>query len=227
MNKVVLINIYGGPSTGKSSIAALMKGLLAVSHENGLVVEAPEEVPKSLVWDENYKKLKDQYFIFSQQLNRIKSLISGNADIIISDSPPLLSAVYSKYTPDNNDNFIQLIKDENRNIDKNIKTINIYLNRKHQYKNEGRNHNEQTSIKLSKEIKELIYEEYDKKNILEFDSHPLVAYEIINMLNKNQIINISNSIIKELLKNNMSLIKKSKIEQMTKYKKSKIDLKIS
>ena len=85
-----IINLFGGPGIGKSSIAAGLTYKLKKKH---IKVDNPYEFPKQLAWDENHLAIRDQLYVLANQ-NRgiVKSF--GKVDYIILDSPILLSLVY-------------------------------------------------------------------------------------------------------------------------------------
>jgi nicotinamide riboside kinase len=88
-----IINLMGGPGTGKSSIAA---GLLYELKKRHISCDAPYEFPKLLAWDDNQSAIKDQlYVIANQHRGIVKSF--GKVDYIIMDSPILLSLIYKSY----------------------------------------------------------------------------------------------------------------------------------
>jgi predicted ATPase len=58
-----VINLYGGPGTGKSTTAA---ALFALMKREGYNVELVTEFAKDLVWTERNKELGDQIYIFGK-----------------------------------------------------------------------------------------------------------------------------------------------------------------
>lgn len=91
MSKV--INLFAGPSCGKSSIAA---GILHGLKRKHISCDAPYEFPKVLAWDNNNEAIKDQlYVIANQHRGIVKSF--NKVKYVIVDSPILLSLVYKNY----------------------------------------------------------------------------------------------------------------------------------
>ena len=88
MSKV--INLFGGPGIGKSSIASGLTYKLKKKH---ITCDNPYEFPKVLAWDENHSAIKDQLYVLANQHRGIVKSF-GKVDYIILDSPILLSLVY-------------------------------------------------------------------------------------------------------------------------------------
>lgn len=85
------INLFGGPGSGKSTIAA---GLFYEMKMLGLNVELVTEFARDLVYSNNLDVLFDQQeYVFAEQNNRMHRL-RDKVDWVITDSPLLLSAVY-------------------------------------------------------------------------------------------------------------------------------------
>jgi len=91
-----IINIYGGPGVGKSTIAA---GLFCEMKKNGLNVELVTEYAKDLVYEERFDLLKnDQLYVFAKQHRKILRL-KDTVEFIVTDSPLLFSIIYNRLNP--------------------------------------------------------------------------------------------------------------------------------
>jgi len=88
-----LINLFGGPGIGKSSIAAGLTYKLKKKH---ISCNNPYEFPKKLAWDHNIPAIKDQLYVFANQHRGIAECY-GKVDYIIIDSPVLFSTIYHTY----------------------------------------------------------------------------------------------------------------------------------
>ena len=88
MSKIV--NLFGGPGIGKSSIASGLTYKLKKKH---ITCDNPYEFPKVLAWDENHSAIKDQLYVLANQHRGIVKSF-GKVDYIILDSPIILSLVY-------------------------------------------------------------------------------------------------------------------------------------
>lgn len=169
--KTSVINLYGGPSSGKSTTAAAVFAELKIQGYN---VELVTEYAKGMTWQDSMKVLKNQIYVFGKQHHYL-TRPQNQVDFIITDSPILMSIVYDL---DNNEPLKKLIKSE---YDK-MQNIDIYLLRNSPYQQAGRSQNE----KQAKVIDEKIYNvlvDYSKKY------HTLVAdkkaiKKIVDMVKK-------------------------------------------
>jgi 2-phosphoglycerate kinase len=92
-----IVNLFGGPGIGKSSIASGITYKLKKRH---ISCDNPYEFPKLLAWDDNKSAIKDQLYVLANQHRGITKSY-GKVDYIIVDSPILLSVVYKDYYQDN------------------------------------------------------------------------------------------------------------------------------
>lgn len=67
--KTIIINLFGGPGTGKSTLMAQLYAKLKIL---GYETEMAPEFAKEKVWEESYKTLEDQIYVFAKQLHKIK-----------------------------------------------------------------------------------------------------------------------------------------------------------
>lgn len=125
--KTLVVNLFGGPGTGKSTLSA---NIFAKLKMEGVDVEMAPEYVKEVVWEESYKKISNQLYIFGKQHNRIFRLTS-KVEVIITDSPLLNSVVY--YEGEN-----PYFKDMVLNEYKNMNNISFYLERNFDYVQNGR-----------------------------------------------------------------------------------------
>lgn len=126
-----VINLYGGPGTGKSTTAALVFGELKKQGED---VELVTEVAKDIVWENRMGPIeRGQPYIFGKQLWRTERL-RNQVDYVVTDSPILLSVVYAKDMGEHWGPFVKDMYDKFHNV-------NIFLERDnhvHPYNPNGR-----------------------------------------------------------------------------------------
>jgi len=150
-SKTLIVNLLGGPGSGKSTNSARIFSALKDLDYN---VELVTEYAKDLTWGESYNVLRDQIYVFGKQQHRIWRL-DGKVEIIITDSPLLLSTVYGE--TETSKEFKDLVISEYFRRP----TINIMLNRVKKYNPKGRNQTLDEAIDLDAKIKQRV-EEVDK-----------------------------------------------------------------
>lgn len=118
-NNTLIVNLFGGPVSGKSTAAA---GLFCLLKMHGIKCELVTEFAKDLVWEERYKTLKNQQYIFGKQYHKIWRVLN-QVDVILTDSPLMLSIIYAPVDYPNSftENVIDTINTLNN--------LNILLNR--------------------------------------------------------------------------------------------------
>ena len=90
-NSMLVIDIYGSPSSGKSTLATFLFSQLKMRN---IKCELVTEFAKDLVWDNCYDALHDQAYLFGNQYHRL-SRLEGKVDVAIVDSPLMLNAIYN------------------------------------------------------------------------------------------------------------------------------------
>lgn len=140
-----LINLYGGPGTGKSTTAATLFSKLKWQ---GVNCELVTEYAKDVVWEESYKKLENQIYIFGKQLHRIWR-VKDKVDVVVTDSPIILSLVYGQ---DQSETFKALVLEEFRKFD----SINIFLQRHKPYVQSGRTQTESKAKEIDVIIRTIL-----------------------------------------------------------------------
>lgn len=147
-----IINLFGGPGIGKSSIAA---GITYKLKKNHISCDNPYEFPKVLAWDENHNAIKDQLYVLANQHRGIVKSY-GKVDYIVLDSPILLSLTYKNYYESNTypatlygESFNKMVLDVFNQYD----NINIVLERSEgNHNDKERYQNLQQSIELDNVI---------------------------------------------------------------------------
>ena len=76
-----VINIIGGPGCDKSLISS---AIILYLHLQNKTVETIPDYAKSLVWQQNYEVLKNQYFIAQQQF-RMLELLDGQLQYLVTE----------------------------------------------------------------------------------------------------------------------------------------------
>ncbi|AHE95065.1 TPA: AAA family ATPase [Campylobacter fetus subsp. venerealis] len=176
MNKLV-INIYGSPGAGKSTLA---KNLKKYMREKRIDVGLISEFATELIENNQKEKLKDQPYVTKGQMLNITRVLKKH-DIAISDSPIELGKFYCDPRDEQRTN--ELIK-KCKNM---YKSINFFLKldeqAKQDYTMERRVHTYAQSKKLQEEmLSSLILN--DKTSIIIYRSTPIK--EIFKMIEKSK-----------------------------------------
>lgn len=141
MQGTLVVNLFAGPGTGKSTMAA---GIFHDLKSMDVNCELAAEFAKDLVWEQRHKTFEDQIYLFAKQYHRIFRLL-GQVDVVITDCPILLSPVYDV---ERRLTFQRLVVEEHRKM----WTYNVFLKRKKMFNPKGRNHNLEQAVQLDKDI---------------------------------------------------------------------------
>lgn len=145
--KTLLLNIYGGPGCGKSTLAA---AIFAHLKFQGFLCEMALEWAKDKVWEKSAHLLSNQIYVFGQQHHRITRLV-GQVSIIVSDSPLLHSIIYDS---GQNPHFKPMVLAEHHKYF----NMNVFLERTKAYETAGRCHDESQAREIDEKIKTLLRE---------------------------------------------------------------------
>lgn len=150
-----IINLYGGPGTGKSTSAAFMYYLLKNAGKN---VELVREYVKDWAWDERRISTYDQIYFLGKQTRR-ESMLYGKVDYIVTDSPVMMGVFYAnKYCPpilargicDATKAFYgQAVEDGHRHE-------HVFLTRIKPYVAAGRYQSEEEARKMDEELRNML-----------------------------------------------------------------------
>lgn len=89
-----VINLFGGPGSGKSTTAA---GLFHLMKLNEMNVELVTEYAKDLTWEERFGTLaNDQLYVFAKQQKRLQ-VLKNKVNYVVTDSPLILSLIYRQW----------------------------------------------------------------------------------------------------------------------------------
>ena len=176
MEKTIVVNLIGGPCSEKSMIAS---GLFYAIKKLGINAELALEFAKDKVWEESFRTMDDQIYIFAKQYHKIWRLY-GKVNVIITDSPLPISLYYMK---EPSDYFDKLVIEQYNRFD----NLMYFIERGKDYQQEGRIQTKEESIKIDNEIKKLM-----SKNDINFKTVPqenaveIITNEILTKLNKNE-----------------------------------------
>jgi len=92
MNKPLVINLIGGPGSGKSTT---MAGVFYELKKLGVNCEMVPEYAKDRVYERAFRTLEDQTYILGKQIHKIWRL-KDDVDIIIMDASLIGAPIYDK-----------------------------------------------------------------------------------------------------------------------------------
>ena len=147
MTDTLVINLIGGPCSGKSTVSA---ELFARLKKMGIHCELVSEYIKDRIYEENKTMPKNQIAIFGMEHYNITTKI-GKVDVIVHDESFLNNIIYKAEENKEFDNLIISEYKKFNNLDFFIKRGNI------EFEDYGRIHN----LKQSKELDKIIKETYD------------------------------------------------------------------
>lgn len=144
---MLIINLFGAPGAGKSTGAAYIFSKLKML---GVNAELVTEFAKDKVWENNTEVLSNQTYVFGKQHFRI-SRCANKVDVIVTDSPLLLSALYNK-----SDLLGEEFNDLVAKIFKSYNSVNYFIERDKPYNPKGRLQTENESDCLAEKIKDML-----------------------------------------------------------------------
>ena len=170
---MIVINLFAGPGSGKSTTCA---GVFSKLKLAGINCEMALEYAKDKVWENSLDVLDDQIYVFGKQLHRLNRL-KGKVDVIITDSPILLSIIYNKEASNYLDDLVieQFHKFNN---------LNYYVVRDESFNPKGRVQNHEESMEKDDQIKTLLNDHnISYTTVYKHNSVDTIVDEVMKVLN--------------------------------------------
>jgi len=145
MKETLVINLIGGPCSGKSTVAA---ELFARLKKMGIKTELVSEYIKDRIYEENKTMPNNQIAIFGMEHYNISNKL-GKVEVIVHDGSFINNILYKKEDNQEFDNLIVSEYHKFNNLDFFIKRGNI------EFEDYGRIHNYEQSLELDEKIKQL------------------------------------------------------------------------
>ena len=148
---IYIINLFGGPGTGKSTTAAGLFNLLKLKD---IKTELVTEFAKDATYEHRSFTLDNQFYVSAKQHHRIWRVLEywKNKNVkngfIVTDSPFILGLMYLKPSK-TAEKFKDFVLAEFREFH----NINIFLNRVKKYDPIGRNQTEDEARDIDSKIK--------------------------------------------------------------------------
>lgn len=151
MKNTIVINLVGGPCSGKSTTASgLFREMKLRTKQK---VELVNEVIKKHVYDDNKGFMNDQVLITALQNHELKSL-DGKVDFIISDASLLNAVVYNEFYDDIDNVSTEL----SMKLMAGYNNLTFLLPRKPEYDEYGRSQ----SLEEAKQIDDIFVKKLDE-----------------------------------------------------------------
>ena len=141
----LIINLFGGPGTGKSTT---MAGVFHKLKLAGVNCEMAPEWAKEKVWAGEQVTLDNQLYVFGKQYHRIWRLLE-KVDIVITDSPLLNSILYYG---NQNPHFPKMVAFEHQSLN----NFNVLLQRVKPFNPSGRLQDEEGAKALDGKIRDIL-----------------------------------------------------------------------
>lgn len=173
---MIIVNLFGAPGAGKSTGAAYIFSKLKMA---GINAELVTEFAKDKVWEENKEVFNNQAYIFGKQYFKI-TRCANKVDVIITDSPLLLSAFYNSSEVLGTE-FNELVAKIFHSYD----TVNYLVERSKPYNPNGRLQTEQESNVIAEQMKSLLTKYNVDYTIIKgcIDSYDRAVEEILDIVN--------------------------------------------
>ena len=175
--QTIIVNLFGAPGAGKSTGAAYIFSKIKMA---GVNAELVTEFAKDKVWEESKEVFNNQIYIFGKQSFKI-SRVMNKVDVIITDSPIILSSFY------NSDETIQeeldalVMKTFNS-----YNNMNYFIERVKPYQEKGRFQTEEESDQIADKVSTLLDEKEVDYEVIAGDTegYDYIVKQILHKLGK-------------------------------------------
>jgi hypothetical protein len=167
-----VINIIGGPGSDKSLFSAAIILHLNLRHKT---VETIPDYAKSLVWQQNFEVLKNQYFIAQRQFEML-NLLDGQVQFLITECS-LPQVMY--YNENYAENICDIAKTRTQIMSwyKQHDNINIFVERgDKKYVHTGRFQDEEQARAIDRGLRSVLVREGMKYTALPPDVEAINAF---------------------------------------------------
>lgn len=138
-----VINIFGGPGAGKTTLAMSVFTSLNMQQKK---IEYVDEYAKELTWNQSFKLMENQRIIFANQHQKFYRLRDA-LEIVVTDAPLFNSIVYSGKDEDNKTFHADVFHEFNK-----YQNLNFFLKRETTYQTHGRTQKLEDAMKVDEEV---------------------------------------------------------------------------
>jgi adenylate kinase family enzyme len=177
MKTPIIVNLFGGPGSGKSTTAAGVFNKLKLA---GVNCEIVTEFAKHITWKKDLNTLKNQIYVFAKQHDRMFHL-KEQVDVIITDSPIIMGLIYTDYDKVS-PSFEQLVVDEFNRPE--AENLNIFIKRVKPYNPSGRSQSEEEAKEKDQDIINLFNKYQINASFVngDEDADSIISREVLKML---------------------------------------------
>jgi len=140
----LVVNFFGGPGAGKSTLAL---GVASKLKQVGINCEYVHEFAKELTWDGRFDTMGNQTLILGSQYEMLRRCVN-QVDVIITDTSLLNSALYGRKLP-----FADKISDLAISMFNSMDNMTFIVDREKPYNNVGRSQTEEEAIEIDQEVR--------------------------------------------------------------------------
>jgi hypothetical protein len=180
-----VINLYGGPGTGKSTSAALLFAMLKMAGKNAELVR---EYVKEWAWEGRQPGEFDQLYFMGKQIRK-ESLLYGKVDWIVTDSPVLLGVYYSQeYAPELIAEAVKKTATNFYDHAHRAKVVHhhVFLERSKQYNPAGRYQTEEEAKKIDVSLRRILARH--DGDYIKCGTHPTELLDMLLQISKDDVM---------------------------------------
>ena len=178
---MIVINLYGSPGAGKSTVRA---DLFSRLKRKGINCEEVSEFAKQCTWQKRGLTLACQPYLFGKQLHETV-VLDGQVDVVITDSPLILCCHYGRKSSVNYpESFYQSIIDISNQMD----TMDYFLRRVHPYNPSGRNQTEEQSNAVADDLIDILHQAGVEYQMIDGDDQAaeIIAQHVLERLKNDE-----------------------------------------
>jgi len=177
-NFPIVVNLFAGPGSGKSTGAAYIFSQLKLADINAELVT---EFAKDLVWQQDFTALNNQLYVLGNQSLRLSRCVD-KVDVIITDSPLLMNASYCDPKEPYYESFRQVVYQDWQKYN----NLNFFVVRKKPYKKVGRLQTEEEAKAKDNDIL-MILDQFNEPYLFttgDKEGYDFVVEEVIALIKK-------------------------------------------
>ena len=171
-----IICLYGGPGSGKSTTAS---GVFYRAKTLGLNAELNREYVKNWAWEDRKVKPGDQTYLFAKQSRTERILMEKGVDLVITDSPLVLTHFYGmkydKFEQEFNTSLIMLKHHHEICKHYGYKVDHYFIARQKEYNPSGRWETEDQAKTIDLEIVKMLSDLGIKYSTIGLEGSPVAS----------------------------------------------------